>query len=172
MTRQAIISVLLAALVALLIAVFCAGYRCGQRRARSTPGLSDTAKVDTLYIRDTITETRPISVRFRIVDTIRVAAVDTVRVHDTLFVAMERQQVVWRDSLAEVYASGVAPAVDSVRHFRAAEVRTITLPPVEVIKRARWGIGIQTGYGATITGGKIQPAPYIGVGVSYNIFAW
>lgn len=172
MTRQALLSVVLALLTVVIIAVFCFGYRAGLKKGRNTPILPDSVKVDTLYIRDTITQIKPISVRFRAVDTIRVAVRDTIRERDTLYLALPREQVVWRDSLAEVYASGVSPAVDSVIHYRAAEIRTITLPPVEVVRRTRWGIGVQVGYGATLSSGQVKAAPYIGVGVSYNLLAW
>lgn len=172
MTRQALLSIALALLAAVIIAGFCLGYGAGFKKGRNTPILPDKTRVDTLYIRDTITQIKPISVRFRAIDTIRVAIRDTIRERDTLYIEMLREQVVWRDSLADVYASGIMPAIDSVRHYRTAEIRTITLPPAEVTRRTRWGIGVQAGYGVTLSSGQIKAAPYIGVGVSYNLFAW
>lgn len=172
MTRPALLSVALAVLAAVIVAVFCLGYRMGLSKGRNSPILPDKSRVDTLYIRDTITQIKPISVRFRAIDTIRVAIRDTIRERDTLYLEMPLEQVVWRDSLAEVYASGIMPSVDSVRHYRTAEIRTITLPPVEVTRRTRWGIGVQAGYGVTLSSGQIKAAPYIGVGVSYNLLAW
>lgn len=172
MTRQVWLSVALALLAAVIIAVFCLGYRVGLKKGRYSPNLPDNVKVDTLYIRDTITQIKPVSVRFRAIDTIKVAVRDTIRERDTLYLPMLREQIVWRDSLAEVYASGIMPSVDSVRHYRQAEIRTITLPPVEVVRRTRWGVGIQAGYGVTLSSGQVKAAPYVGVGVSYNIIAW
>ena len=42
---------------------------------------------------------------------------------------------------------------------------TVTVP---VVKRTRWGVGIQAGYGISDKG----LTPYIGAGLSYNILAW
>ena len=40
--------------------------------------------------------------------------------------------------------------------------------PVIQVKKTRWGLGIQAGYGAS----KDGLTPYIGVGVSYNVLSW
>ena len=34
----------------------------------------------------------------------------------------------------------------------------------------RWGIGLQAGYGVALHNNQVFPAPYIGVGVSWNFF--
>jgi len=77
--------------------------------------------------------------------------------------------VAQEDSLYRVVAEGYA-----------VEFREITVYPktiteqryIEVPRRTRWGIGIQAGYGATITDRNVKLAPYIGVGLSYNIITW
>lgn len=121
-------------------------------------------RVDTLVLRDTIVRYRAFSQKITLRDTILLKA-DTVTVRDTLFVAVERQQIEWEDSLATIWASGVAVAVDSVRHYR----QTSIVNRVEVVERvqkpSRWGIGISAGYALTPRGGQ----PYIGVGVNYNL---
>lgn len=125
------------------------------------------AKIDTLIARDTITLLKPISVTKRVVERELVRVTDTIDVHDTLYVYLDREQIQWRDSLCEVYASGINPRVDSVRHYRESKIITIkTQPPVKV--KANWGVGLQAGYGAS----KDGLSPYIGVGLTYNILSW
>ena len=113
----------------------------------------------------TVTVSEPISVTRWRVDSIAFPVRDTVRVQDTLFVYLERERVRWRDEYCEVFASGVQPSVDSVRHYISERVILKTVP--ERV-RSRWGIGVQAGYGASRQG----LSPYIGVGVSYNILTW
>lgn len=139
----------------------------GRRTARVEFREQVVERVDTLFIRDTICVSEPIYVARRVVDSVLVPVVDTIRMRDTLYVQMEREQVQWRDSLSEVYASGINPQVDSVRHFVTERIVTRDVP-VERWRRTRWGIGIQAGYGA----GREGLTPYLGVGVSYNILAW
>jgi opacity protein-like surface antigen len=151
-----------------LAAAFLAGF-LGARRiyAGKEPQTVVKTETDTLYLRDTITVSTPI-IRYvtRVsVDTFRVA--DTVRLRDTLFVALDREQVEWRDSLATVWASGVRPRVDSVRHYVTERVVTNTVT-VTKTRKTRWGVGVQAGYGVSDEG----LTPYIGAGVTYNLLAW
>jgi len=148
--------------VAILIG-FLVGHRCG----RNDQGEHPKPKVDTLFIRDTFKVTEPKFITRRVVDSIPYPVGDTIRMRDTLFVILERQQVTWEDSLARVYASGVNPHVDSVIHFTQEMVITKEIPVIQV-KKTRWGIGVQAGAG----GGKNGLTPYVGVGVSYNILSW
>lgn len=140
-------------------------FLCGQRCSRNCPGEPQTPRVDTLFIRDTIKVTEAISVTKRVVDTILYPVIDTLWMRDTLYVYLERSQIRWEDTLAVVYASGVNPQVDSVIHFTQAQIITKEIP---VIKKNRWGLGIQAGVGA----GKGGLTPYVGVGVSYNLISW
>ena len=140
---------------------FLIGRRCPINGGGETP----TPKVDTLVIRDTFKVTEPIYVTKRVVDSIPYPVTDTLRMRDTLYVYLEREQIRWEDSLAVVYASGVMPQVDSVIHHTKQVIITKEIP---VIQKTRWGIGVQAGVGA----GKGGLTPYVGVGVSYNLFSW
>lgn len=138
-----------------------------RRLPRNAPQESQSIRVDTLFIRDTIKVTEPVYVTRKMVDSVLVPVVDTIRYRDTLYVFLEREQIRWEDSLAVVYASGVRPEIDSVIHYAERMVIVKEIPVVRV-KKTRWGIGIQAGAGATRDG----LTPYIGVGVSYNILSW
>lgn len=143
------------------------GFLVGRRCPRNAPGEPPTPKVDTLFIRDTIKVTEPKYITKRVIDSIPYPVTDTIRLRDTLFVLLERQQVAWEDSLARVYASGIDPHVDSVIHFTQNLIITKEIPVIQV-KKTRWGVGVQVGVGA----GKDGLTPYLGVGVSYNILSW
>ena len=95
----------------------------------------------------------------------RMTNVSTLMLRDTLYVILEREQVRWEDSLSVVYASGVMPQVDSVIHHTENLIITKEIP---VIKKTRWGLGVQAGVGA----GKGGLTPYVGVGISYNLISW
>ena len=150
--------------VGLAVAVllgFLVGQRCPRNGGRETP----TIKVDTLVIRDTFKVTEPIYVTKRVVDSIPYPVTDTLRLRDTLYVFLEREQIRWEDSLSVIYASGVMPKVDSVIHHTESLIITKEIP---VIKKTRWGLGVQAGMGA----GKGGLTPYVGVGISYNLISW
>lgn len=155
-------------LVAVAIVVwFVFGIHIGRKYPQKQPIEPAKVKVDTLYVRDTITSYKPKYVEKVKLDSILVPVIDSVKIHDTTFVYMEREKVTWRDSLCEVYASGIMASVDSVRHFQESMTIIKEIPVVKV-KKTHWGLGVQAGVGA----GKDGLTPYIGVGVSYNILSW
>lgn len=124
-------------------------------------------KVDTLIVQDTIMQYKPIFVDKIKVDSVLVPVKDTIVIRDSVYIYMDREKITWRDSLCEVYASGIMPQVDSVRHFQEYKYITIeTQAPVKV--KSHWGLGINAGYGV----GKGGLTPYVGVGISYNVLSW
>ena len=151
-------------LFALLI-VGAAGFIAGRKTAKTGGEGTIVERVDTLVIRDTIVSYKPKFIAKRVVDSIPFPVTDTIRMKDTLFLVLPREQVVWEDSLARIYASGINPQVDSVMHYRTEKVIN-HLIPVKV--NPKWGIGIQGGVGV----GKGGLTPYVGVGVQYNILTW
>lgn len=154
--------------VALIVVIaFVAGQRYAQKRLILPPN----EKVDTLVVYDTITQYKPILEERVVLQTVPIPVVDTMWLHDTMYVYLEREQVVWQDSLSRVYASGILPQVDSVHHYIRERVVTKELTKV-VKKPCRWGVGIHAGYGAFANNGQISASPYIGVGLSYNILSW
>lgn len=150
-----------------IVVAILIGFLVGRRCPRNAQGETPTPKVDTLFIRDTFKVTEPKFITNRVVDSIPYPVRDTIRMRDTLYVILERQQVTWEDSLARVYASGISPHVDSVIHFTQDLIITREIPVFQV-KKTRWGVGVQAGVGA----GKDGLTPYVGVGVSYNILSW
>lgn len=86
---------------------------------------------------------------------------------DSADVVIPITQKVYEDSTYTAYVSGYNPQLDSLIFRMPREVITIK----EYQKPKRWGIGIHAGYGMTIKGTP-QFAPYIGIGISYNLFSF
>ena len=151
----------IAILFALLI-VCAIGFVAGRKTAKTG---TIVERVDTLVIRDTIVTYKPKYITKRVVETEYVPVPEYIERNDTIVAVLEREQVMWEDSLARIYASGINPQVDSVMHYRTEKVINHIIP---VKVNPKWGIGIQGGVGV----GKGGLTPYVGVGVQYNILTW
>ena len=128
--------------------------------------VSDTTRV---FVYDTIKVIKPIpkdSVVVRYVtERLPIVHYDTIAVFDSVRVEIPITQKVYEDSTYKAYVSGFKPNLDSIFVYPKTEVQTIKIKT----KPKRWGIGVQVGYGLTLTGSP-KFAPYVGVGISYNIF--
>lgn len=152
--------------VTLVVSSFLIGFGRGQ----NCSVIEDSVKVDTLVICDTIVQEKAIYVDRVVIEKVLVPATDTLWQHDTLYVLMDREQIVWQDSMSRVYASGVQTQIDSVHHY--VKERVVTREVTNVVKKpCRWGIGVQMGYGMQV-GQQVSVSPYIGVGLTYNIISW
>lgn len=158
------------ALTSLVIAVVLS-FVAGQRHALNRLILPQEQRVDTLVIHDTIVSEIPIFREKKVVERVLIYVHDTIRVNDTLFLYAEREQVHWKDSLSDVYASGIGVNVDSVRHYIPKQVITKEKDVIVKVK-PKWSIGVHAGYGAFAKNGQIATSPYVGVGFSYNILSW
>lgn len=154
------------AIAVLLAAVFLlSGYMLGRRACRAhAPELM--VQTDTLRIRDTLLVERPVPVEVRVVDTMLVAVMDTVTVNDTVYLQLPREEKVYESGDYRAQVSGYRPELDWIEVYPQTEVVTRN---IFVDSRKRWGIGIQAGYGAYISGGQVRLAPFLGVGISWNI---
>lgn len=158
-----------AVVVAALAVLFVAGQRYAQKRLI----LPQKERVDTLVIYETKLVEKPVFVEKKVVEKVPVPVPvsDTVMVHDTIYVYMDREQVHWQDSLSDVYASGYDVQVDSVRHNIQTQVITKERDVIVKVK-PKWSIGVHAGYGAFAKNGQVYTSPYIGIGVSYNLLSW
>lgn len=166
MTEMNRLIIAVPALLAVLLLL--SGYFLGRRMA-CTPEPECIVQVDTLRIRDTLLVERPVPVEVRVVDTMLVAVTDTIRLSDTVYLRLPREIKQYEDSLYRAQVSGYRPALDWI------EVYPQTVYLTKVVKTQdvkRWGIGLQAGYGAYAAGGQVRLAPYVGVGISYDILRW
>ena len=118
---------------------------------RTETKIKTVVKVDTLLISPPMA---PLLI-FRLTDTMRIG--DTV---------VYREQAYYEDSLYRAWVSGYRPRLDSLQIFPRTVYRTVTNDIYHtIVKKKRWGLGLQAGYG--YPGGF-----YVGAGVSYDLFMW
>lgn len=152
--------------LAILAAFFTGGFLLGRKGAKEVEIEVIKTKVDTLYKTDTILVETPKIVERRVVDTMMVEVVDYFVVHDTAYVNLPREEVVYKDSSYRAVVSGYTPRLEELEIYQ--KERIVTIQTEKVIKPSPWALSIQGGYGISTKG----PTPYIGVGVSYNIYTF
>lgn len=86
---------------------------------------------------------------------------------DSADVVIPITQTIYEDSTYTAYVSGYNANLDSLILRMPREVITVK----EYRKPKRWSVGVQVGYGMTLKGTP-QFAPYVGIGVSYNLFSF
>ena len=164
------------------------GFIIGRKHPQKSPVEPINKKVDTLFIPDSNIFTEPkkepspdvlikeIPVPVYVADS---SAIDSLlnkcarleRVNDSLQLVLLRVQRHYSDSTFDAWVSGIDPRLDSIKTYRTNMVITKEIPVIQV-KKTRWGLGIQAGFGAGLTGTHVYYTPYVGVGLSYNILSW
>lgn len=86
---------------------------------------------------------------------------------DSIAVQIPIIQKVYEDSNYTAYISGYNPILDSLILKMSRELITIK----EYSKPKRWNVGIQAGCGLTLSR-QLHIAPYVGIGISYNLFSF
>ena len=162
---------------------FMVGFIIGQKHPQKLPVEQIKKKVDTLFIPDSNIYTEPkkepspdvlikeIPVPVYVADS---SAIDSLlnkcarleRVNDSLQLVLLRVQRHYSDSTFDAWVSGIDPRLDSIKTYQTNMVITKEIPVIQV-KKTRWGLGVNAGYGV----GQGGLTPYIGIGVSYNILS-
>lgn len=147
--------------ILLLTLSFVAG-RISARHGRENSSVNaDTVVIRSIRV-DTMRISQPVPVYEMTVDTIYVRDFATVEIHDTVYVKLPREAIVYSDSTYTAQVSGYKPALDWIEVYP----RTITDTRVITQKNpGRWSLEIQAGYGV----GKEGLSPYVGVGVGYTL---
>ena len=152
---------------ALVIVCLFLAFMMGRETAPKAEITGEQVRMDTLYIRDTITQEMPVYRTKWVRDTI------TLYIHDTIPVYLPREVKVYEDSTYRAEVSGVFPSLDRIEVYQRTQVITTEIErQVAVPVLHRWGIGVQAGYGAHIQGASVSLSPYIGIGINYNIIGW
>ena len=73
---------------------------------------------------------------------------DTPKTCDTIekIIYLPRERLVYKDSTYRAVVSGVQPSLDSITIYKSTVYKTI---PNTVVKRNKFGLGVQAGYGIT-----------------------
>lgn len=160
-------------LVILLLTVGFASYILGNHSECKSESFTD---VDSVTYVDTIPYYQPVPkdslvIRYKTV-TLPVSSKDSAGniQHDSMNVTIPITQKSYKDSTYQAWVSGYEPCLDSIKVFPKNTVITITQTQTSTIyKKKRFGPGVQVGIGCNTNG---QISPYIGIGVTYNIFSW
>lgn len=124
---------------------------------------------DTVYLPDTVKVPEPVEVERIVKDTMYVDVGDVVVVHDTTYLPLPREYVTYQDSSYRAVVSGFRPRLEELTMYPKKEVVTIQTEKIYTeYKHYKFGVGIQAGYGITPSGFQ----PYLGLGVSYNLFGF
>lgn len=114
--------------------------------------------------RDTITLEKPLEIEKTTRDTIFVELRDTIRLRDTLFVRLEREQKIYADTNYRAVISGYLPCLDTISVYPLTITKTST--------RKEWrkiNYGLQAGMGIVM---PLNSNPsfggYVGFGVCYK----
>ncbi len=155
----------------LFLALFAVTFGLGRYTAEPVRIVEERVQRDTLVIRDTVTHYAPRYIERHTRDTILIPIPELV--HDTVAVYLPRETKIYEDARYRAEVSGYQPSLDRIDIFTQTQV--VTKDVTQVVKRkTRWGIGISAGYGVAIntTDQTFKPAPYIGVGIQYNLVSW
>ena len=152
--------------ICIVIVMLFLAFAMGRNTAPKAVIKEGKERVDTLLIRDTITQEMPVYRTNFVRDTI------TMVVRDSIPVYLPIEVKVYEDSTYRAEVSGVFPSLDKIEVYQRTQVVTREIErDVLIPVRQRWGIGIQAGYGVSF-GSSPCAAPYIGVGLTYNIISW
>lgn len=170
MTQDNLSRILLRTAVAIFLIV--AAIRiCTYSCTSSNGDTSIEYQADTIRTRDTIRIPHPVSVTSRAIDTMTVLvhATDTLWIHDTLYISLPMEQRTYADSTYTAWISGYRPQIDSIQIYPQTTTITNTVTMTHSSKQPRFSIGLQAGYGTTISNNQVKPATYVGIGISWNL---
>jgi hypothetical protein len=154
-----------------IAAALVAAFLFGRVTVKNAPIIEERVDTVVVYKIDTITRNKPVYVTNRAVDTMLVQVRDTLMLRDTVYMALEREQKEYTDSLYRAWVSGYQPTLDSILIY--ATTKIVEIERVIERKPKRWGIGVSAGFGATVSRDRtVNLEPYIGIGINYNLVSW
>lgn len=151
---------------AALTASFCLGMWVHSKLPKNAPQTIFIERVDTCTIRDTIVREKPVYVAKKTIDTMYIPVTDTLRIKDSVFVALPMEQKEYRENDYYARISGYQPSLDYIEVYKEKQVIT-----EHIVRKTHWGIGLSAGY-AVGYNGKVVGTPYLGIGINYNLYSW
>ena len=158
---------ILAVYVFTVAVAFVCGYGFG--RVRHSEGANEGIKTKVVQVikRDTIRLEKPVYLNRVVKEFVLVPARDTVRVSDTLMIALPREVKTYGDSTYSATISGIEPRLENIEIYRKLETQVITVTQVQ--KPPRWGLGVVAGPGVLIdTRGRVHGGLGVSVGIRYS----
>lgn len=142
----------------LCLLLLAASFALGRATAPDAePEYVETVRIDTVrVVQPEIVVVRP---RPAVVETLAVAAADSVGTGDSVAVKVDYEQRVYAGQNYRAFVSGHNPRLDTIEIFQPIRQRS------SFVQR-RVSVGVQVGYGLTPRG--VQP--YVGLGVAIRLF--
>lgn len=91
-------------------------------------------------------------------------------VHDTIEVELPVTQKHYQTENYQAWVSGYRPNLDSIQVYQKEKLITETITITQKAKKKHWGIGFTGGYGYDFN--SKTAAPYVGIGLSYNLITF
>ena len=158
---------ILAVYVFVVAVAFVCGYGFGRESHSDGANAGVKTKVAQVVKRDTIRLEKPVYLNRVIKEFVLVPAKDTVRVSDTLMIAMPREVKTYGDSTYSATISGIDPRLENIEIYRKLETQIVTVTQAQ--KPPRWGLGVVAGPGVLIdTRGRIHGGLGVSVGIRYS----
>ena len=158
---------ILAVYVFVVAVTFVCGYGFGRVSYSDGANAGVKTKVVQVVKRDTIRLEKPVYLNRVIKEFVLVPAKDTVRVSDTLMIALPREVKTYGDSTYSATISGIDPRLENIEIYRKLETQIVTVTQVQ--KPPRWGLGVVAGPGVLIdTRGRVHGGLGVSVGIRYS----
>jgi len=124
---------------------------------------------DTVTLTDTMWFPDPVEVERVVRDTMWVDVGDIIIEHDTTYIPLPKEYVTYKDSSYTAVVSGFNPALEEIAVYPKTQYITVQTEKIFTeYKHYKFGVGVQAGYGITPAGFQ----PYLGLGLSYNLFGF
>ena len=147
--------------------IFLCGYELGRVRHSEGANASVKTKVVQVVKRDTIRLEKPVYLNRVVKEFVLVPVRDTVRVSDTLMIALPREVKTYGDSTYSATISGIDPRLENIEIYRKLETQIVTVTQAQ--KPPRWGLGVVAGPGVLIdTRGCVHGGLGVSVGIRYS----
>jgi hypothetical protein len=146
------------------------------------PTYDEKVDKDTVIVHDTVPDINPVpkdsaTVKYvtRFLPVFKRDTVDhflevTQMVHDTVEVQVPITSKHYQSKDYDAWVSGYEPSLDSIKVYQRTEYITETIEKTIKSKRKPWGIGFHVGYGYDFQ--SKTAAPFVGVGISYDIISF
>ncbi len=146
---------------------FVCGYGFG--RVSHSEGANEGVKTKVVQVikRDTIRLEKPVYLNRVVKECEFVQVRDTVRISDTLMIALPREVKTYGDSTYSATISGIEPQLEGIEIYRKLETQIVTVTQVQ--KPPRLGLGVVAGPGVLIDPrGRVHGGLGVSVGVRYS----
>ena len=152
--------------ILILVGVGLIGYRIGRGHFRDATKM---VQIDTLVVRDTVTIEKPVPAETTDKEILYVAVHDTTRIHDTLYIMLQKESKTYRgeDYMAKV--SGYNPSLDFIEVY--PKTTTITKTETVTQKPTSWRYSIDIGADYGWMWGDSYITPSIGAELGYKRFS-